>query len=106
MTEKTNSTTAYKGFNKNFKCRDIQFDVGKTYEHKGKVSDPKSGFYACENPLDVLKYYPPTCRFAVVKYDGNACGGIDGRRRNRTSGIDFRGREMDLHKSRFGKTKK
>ncbi len=38
------------------------------------MSDPKSGFYACENPLDVLKYCPPTCRFAVVKYDGNACG--------------------------------
>lgn len=74
MTEKTNSTTAYKGFNENFKCQDIQFEIGKTYEHKGEVSDPKSGFYACENPLDVLKYYPPTCRFAVVKYDGNACG--------------------------------
>ena len=69
MTEKTNSITAYKGFDKNFKCRDIRFEIGKTYEHKWEVNDPKSGFYACENPLDVLKYYLTTCRFAIVKYD-------------------------------------
>ena len=79
MTKKTNSTTAYKGFDKDLKCQDVQFEIGKTYE-QGEESDHKSGFYACENPLDVFKYYPPTCRFAVVKCDGEISKDIDGRK--------------------------
>lgn len=50
---------AYKGFNSDMTCRDFQYEVGKEYEHEGRVAACKSGFHACENPFDVLNYYAP-----------------------------------------------
>ena len=49
---------AYKGFNKNMQCRGFQFEEGKSYEEPEAILCRK-GFHACENPIDVFRYYAP-----------------------------------------------
>ena len=59
----------YKGFDKDFKCRDMQYEVGKTYiEKEAKLC--KKGLHFCENPLDVFTYYSPNDgKFAEIEAD-------------------------------------
>ena len=49
----------YKGFNKDMTCREFQYEEGKEYT-TDKAELCKSGFHACEMPLDVFKYYAPS----------------------------------------------
>lgn len=68
----------YKGFDKNFKCKDFQFEVGKTYKHDGELNLCKSGFHFCENPLAVFTFYPPAdSRFALVEVSGKVISAGD-----------------------------
>jgi hypothetical protein len=62
---------AFKGFDKDFRCRGYQFAEGQTFIHEGKVEACKGGFHACEHPLNVFDYYPPAeSRFATVTLSG------------------------------------
>jgi len=71
MAEENKEIIAYKGFNQDWTCIGYQYEIGKTYVHKGNVKACKSGFHACEYPLDVLSYYSPEeSKFAVVKMSG------------------------------------
>ena len=74
--EKPATLIAYKGFNSDFACtgggKPFQYEVGKTYVHDGQVVACESGFHACENPLDVLRYYAPIgSRFGIVEQSGD-----------------------------------
>ena len=61
---------AYKGFNKDMTCRGFQFKEGETYtEDNAELC--KSGFHACELPLDVFGYYAPgTSVYHEVELNG------------------------------------
>ena len=62
---------AYKGFDKNLKCRDFQYEVGKEYEMDRDIKCCKRGFHACESPLEVFDHYDMlTSRFAKVEQSG------------------------------------
>lgn len=95
------TVTGFKGFDKDLKCRDYQYEVGKEFEEKGKIESCSNGFHFCENPFDVLRYYPPSTekgssRYCIVKGSGNidrdgddtkvACSKFTYFSRNRTKG--------------------
>ena len=62
----------YKGFDKDLKCfGGFQYEIGKTFEtDKADICD--CGFHACENPMDVFNYFPPSdSRYCEVELDAN-----------------------------------
>ena len=62
---------AYKGFDKNLKCRDFQYEVGKEYKMDGDIKCCERGFHACESPLEVFDHYDMlNSRFAEVEQSG------------------------------------
>lgn len=64
---------AYKGFDKDFKCRDFQYEVGQSYTFDGKTSICHAGFHACVEPIDVLRFYcKPGSKYAVVDVEQTA----------------------------------
>ena len=62
---------SYKGFDKDLKCRDFQYEIGKEYEEPKAIAC-NAGFHACEVPLDVFNHYPPAnSRFCEVEQSGD-----------------------------------
>ena len=61
----------FKGFDKDLKCRDFQYEIGKEYtEEKADICN--CGFHACEFPMDVFNYYPPSdSRYCEVDLEEN-----------------------------------
>ena len=61
----------FKGFDKDLKCRDFQYEIGKEYtEEKADICN--RGFHACEFPMDVFNYYPPSdSRYCEVDLEEN-----------------------------------
>ena len=70
---------AYKVFNSDFTCRDFQYEIGKTYKHKGEISLCSEGFHACLQAVDCFNYYSfnPENRIAEVELSGNIINGDD-----------------------------
>ena len=63
---------SYKGFDKNLKCRDFQYEIGKEYEMDGEIKMCNRGFHACESPFEVFDHYSMIgSRFCEVEQDGN-----------------------------------
>ena len=68
---KPKTMTGYKGFDKDLKCRGVQYTVGKAKTHKGSIALCESGLHFCENPFDILPYYPLIgSKFAEVEASG------------------------------------
>src|SRR5574344_613037 len=64
----------FKAFDKDLKCRDFQYEVGKIYKEDVTPSCCNRGFHFCEYPLETFRYYNPNeSRFCEVE----ALGDVD-----------------------------
>ena len=62
---------AFKGFDKDLKCRGFQYEPGQEYQ-ESEAALCRKGFHACQNPLDTLRYYPPgDSRYCEVDLEDN-----------------------------------
>ena len=71
----------FKGFDKDLKCGDFQYEIGKEYtEEKADICN--CGFHACEFPMDVFNYYPPSdSRYCEVELEENGQKSSDDSKR-------------------------
>ena len=70
----------YKGFDKDLKCRDFQYEVGKEYKHDGKIELCDSGFHFCKRVMDIHGYYDlqdEETRVCEILASGNIIEGND-----------------------------
>ena len=63
---------AYKVFDSNWKCRDMQYEVGKEFTAKGKIIPCENGLHACLKLDDCFNYYSfdPNNKVAEVEICG------------------------------------
>ena len=57
----------YKVFNSDWTCRGFQFEVGKTFKHKGEIYLCGSGFHFCKKASDCFNYYTFDSRNKVAE---------------------------------------
>ena len=62
---------AFKGFDKNLKCRDFQYEVGKTYTMDEEPKLCEKGFHFCQRLTDVFSYYPRYYQYFNPGYKTN-----------------------------------
>lgn len=64
---------SFKGFNKDLKCKDFQYKIGRKYVQEGEIKCCEKGFHACKFPTDVFGYYPPIDdnRYCIVTQSGD-----------------------------------
>lgn len=64
--------TGYKGMTKDMTCREMQFEIGKTYHVDGEISLCKNGLHFCERLIDVMDYYDMNddSRYFEIEADG------------------------------------
>ena len=86
----TDAIKVYKCFNADWTCRDYQFKLGETFVHEGAAELCNSGFHACEYPLDIFNYYPPTGQIAECELSGlDAKLGDDSKRAGNKISVKF-----------------
>ena len=84
MEKKEETIKTYKGFDKDLKCRDFQYEVGKTYE-TDRAELCEEGFHAIstdDSPLTAFGYYAPCdesgqSRYCEVEVSGDVDKGDD-----------------------------
>ena len=72
--------TGYKGFDKDLKCREFQYEIGKEYKtDKKPIRCTENGFHFCEIPFDVWNYYPINNdnKYCAVEGSGEISSSID-----------------------------
>ena len=73
----------YKGFDKNLKCRGVQFEVGKIHEQKGELKICSNGFHFCrefKNVNDFYSFIDENNVFAEIEALGNVVDDENGKK--------------------------
>ena len=61
----------YKGFDKDMKCRGVQYEVGKEFSVNEEQKIYENDLHFCKYPLDLFAYYEPTIsKFVEVEATG------------------------------------
>lgn len=74
-----NKIFGIKGFDKDLKCKDFQYEIGKTYEMPESPKLCFRGFHYCQTINDVFQYYrnDGNNRFCIVEILGDVDKGND-----------------------------
>ena len=73
------NNVGYKVFDPNWKCRNFQYEIGKSYIHTGNIGLCKEGFHFCKKLSDCFSYYQfaSNNKVALIRFSGNTIHGND-----------------------------